>query len=662
MDDPFGLIGSVLDGKFRVDALVGDGELSVVYKGYHLGVDAPVAIKCLHLPDTLDPALTRPVVEAFENAGRLHDRLGRANLHLAQTIAVGQTVAPRTGGAVPYRVREWFEGESLASELSRRRRQGDKPRTVEEAFALLAPAIDGIAFAHEEGIAHLSLDPRNLFLARDEGPSSLKVLDFGTARANHRADARPTLDSEITRGLHLLHPAYAAPEQLDVEVGERGTWTDVYALALILMEVLAERSDVEGRDTASLVERALDKQRRPTPQAHGLKLPRSLDLVLTRAVARSPDKRQKNARVFLNELRGAVAQGAAAKVLPLRPVPAVAAPAQAKLTQPLAPKPAPTPIQMVPRNEPSLAPVIQPARVAVLAAPPPLPPVPLPEARNEPSLAPVIQPARVAVLAAPPPLPPVPPVPPPEASHLPPSAAASGPVETEIAPEDRPITAVASPPSLLPPPAAPDAALIDLEKKLVRHRRSARALRWGVGAAALVFVSIVAALFAHSRARPPSNAVAAVPAPIAPSAVTAVARPAVAPIAAPAPAPVAPFAMAPVAPTASATPAAPSVAPAERASPHAGKPKARFSRVAAESAIHSATRKVARCRHGRFWGNGYAIVIFANDGSVDHVLVDPPFSMTVTGKCVADALSSAHVRSFAGHNAYYRFRFYIAPR
>jgi serine/threonine protein kinase len=627
MEDPFGLIGSVLDEKFRVDALVGDGELSVVYKGYHLGVDAPVAIKCLHLPDTLDPALTRPVVEAFENAGRLNDRLGRANLHVAQTIAVGRTTAPRTGVTVPYRVREWFEGESLASELSRRRRQGDKPRTVEEALALIAPAIDGIALAHEEGIAHLSLNPGNLFLARDEGACSLKVLDFGTARANHHADARPTLDSELTRGLHLLHPAYAAPEQLDMEVGERGTWTDVYALALIVMEVLAERSAVEGRDTAALVERALDKQNRPTPQAHGVKLPRALDLVLSRAVARSPGKRPKNARVFLNELKAAVTQGAAAKLPPPRAVPGIAAPAPAKVAQAPAPKRTP---------EPSLVPAIQRAPLAVLAvAPPPLPPTPQPEA-------------------------PLPPTPQPEAP-LPPSAAASGPVATVNTPEYQPIAPIASTPSLLPPPARPDSAL-DLEEKLVRRRLSPRALRWGGGAAAFVLVGIALALLALPRARRPHDPVAAAPAPIAPSAVISVARPAVAPMAAPAPAPVAPVAPAPVAPAPLATE---SVTPAERAStPHAttGKPKVRFSRVAAKTAVQSATRKVSRCRHGRFWGNGYATVVFASDGSVDQVLVDPPFSMTVTGKCVADALSSAHMRSFAGHNGYYRLRFYIAPR
>ena len=84
--------------------------------------------------------------------------------------------------------------------------------------------------------------------------------------------------------------------------------------------------------------------------------------------------------------------------------------------------------------------------------------------------------------------------------------------------------------------------------------------------------------------------------------------------------------------------------------------------LAAQRAINSVTSKVRRCRHGRFWGNGYATIAFGSDGSVDRVLVDPPFSMTVTGKCVADALSLAHMRSFEGRNGYYRLRFYIAPR
>jgi hypothetical protein len=118
-----------------------------------------------------------------------------------------------------------------------------------------------------------------------------------------------------------------------------------------------------------------------------------------------------------------------------------------------------------------------------------------------------------------------------------------------------------------------------------------------------------------------------------------------------------------VAPVADPPPAAAVASPARSTSAHSASapPLPRFSRAAAQRAINGVTRKVVRCRHGRFWGNGYATVAFANDGSVAQVLIDPPFSMTVTGKCVADALDSAHMRSFSGRNGYYRFRFYISP-
>src|SRR3974390_16549 len=105
--DPFDLVGDVLDGQFRVDSFAGEGELSVVYKGHHLGVDAPVAIKCLNLPATLDPVLVRPLVDGFRSSSRVHYRLARGSLHIAQSLAGGSTLAPRTGALVPYLVREW---------------------------------------------------------------------------------------------------------------------------------------------------------------------------------------------------------------------------------------------------------------------------------------------------------------------------------------------------------------------------------------------------------------------------------------------------------------------------------------------------------------------------------------------------------------------------
>src|SRR5258708_30550576 len=142
---PFDLVGDVLDGQFRVDAFAGEGDLSVVYKGHHLGVDAPVAIKCLNLPATLDPAHGKPLVDGFKDASRIHYRLARGNLNIAQSIASGTTVAPRTGAVVPYLLREWFDGEALPAELKRRREQHLTGRSVAETMALLEAPVDGVA-------------------------------------------------------------------------------------------------------------------------------------------------------------------------------------------------------------------------------------------------------------------------------------------------------------------------------------------------------------------------------------------------------------------------------------------------------------------------------------------------------------------------------------
>src|SRR5215470_11460034 len=100
--DPFDLVGDVLDGQFRVDEFAGEGDLSVVYKGYHRGVEATVAIKCLNLPSTLDPALVEPFVRSFREGSKLHYRLARDNLNIAQSLSSGTTRAPRTGQLLPY--------------------------------------------------------------------------------------------------------------------------------------------------------------------------------------------------------------------------------------------------------------------------------------------------------------------------------------------------------------------------------------------------------------------------------------------------------------------------------------------------------------------------------------------------------------------------------
>src|ERR1700722_9732237 len=148
--DPFDLVGDVIDGQFRVDAVAGDGDLSVVYQGWHLGVAAKIAIKCLNPPATPDAQLVEPFVQSFREGTKLHYRLARKNLHIAQSLASGTTLAPRTGHLVPYLVREWFEGRSLAATFVQRRVQGLGGYKVGDALTLLDGAAEGLAFAHSE--------------------------------------------------------------------------------------------------------------------------------------------------------------------------------------------------------------------------------------------------------------------------------------------------------------------------------------------------------------------------------------------------------------------------------------------------------------------------------------------------------------------------------
>ena len=599
--DPFDLVGDVIDGQFRVESFAGEGELSVVYKAHHLGVDAPVAIKCLNLPETLHSALARPLVESFKEASRVHYRLARGNLHIARAIASGSTLAPRTGAVVPYLVREWFEGESLSSDLRRRRQESKRGRGLQEALALLESAFDAVSHAHGQGEVHLALNPTNLFLARDERAptrSTLKVLDFGVAGAIGAVGSESP--AQAASGLRLLLPAYAAPEQLERTVGKVGPWTDVYALALITLEVLSDRIVMDSSETGALVERALDERLRPTPKAHGLTLPFHIDRALSRAVARAPGARQASAAEFWRELS--------------RPAGGVSL-SRAGFE---APRPPSLPSKEV-------------APAATEQQPPPAQPVPAPaELMPEAAAEPLVTAPEPLVGSA--------------AESAPTTTAASQPSDLLVESadvEERPYA----------PPLGPwDAArgLVVVFELLVHcglvagadacgglvaafRRLPPRHAKVAVSVGAMVLVVLPVALVWRRATSPPPRSVAG-PASAA-------------------------MVIAPAAPPAS----SPDVHQPEAAlAPVA--PSAPFKRGLAVRALDRRWRDVAKCRRGKAWGKGWTTVTFAQDGSVSGVVVDaPPFAGTPTAGCIADALASVRVEPFNEASEVLTYRVYVAP-
>jgi serine/threonine-protein kinase len=304
--DPFGLVGQVLDGHFRVDRYVGEGGFSIVYKGTHVGLSEPIAIKCLKLPNTLGSALVESFVKRFRDESRIHYKLSQGNLHVVRSIASGTTIAPTTSALVPYTVLEWLEGRSLADEFADRRAQGLHGRPLVEVVRLLDTAVDALAYAHAQGVVHRDLNPGNLFLADTPSGTKLKVLDFGVAKI--------LVDSAIAMGpsartmgnLRMFAPAYGAPEQFDERVGPIGPWTDVYALGLLTLEALSDRTVMQGEHIGEFAMKALDETLRPTPRTLGIPVGDEVEQVLARAVAIAPSSRPRDAGELWGMLKHAL--------------------------------------------------------------------------------------------------------------------------------------------------------------------------------------------------------------------------------------------------------------------------------------------------------------------------------------------------------------------
>ncbi|WP_394839012.1 serine/threonine protein kinase [Pendulispora rubella] len=314
-EDPFDLVGDVLDGQFRVDRFAGEGDFTVVYKGHHLGVDAPVAIKCLNVPPTLDLALLEPFLESFRDGARLHYRLALGNLHIARSIAFGTTMAPRTGQSVPYLVREWLEGCSLATDFEERAKEGLRPRSLREVIALLDSAAEALSYAHLQGVVHHSINPRNLFVVPTVEGRIVKVLDFGVAKLLNEHSVS-SVSSMGTNGLRVMFPSYSAPEQLDRHFGTPGAATDVYAMALVIYEALSGSPVVPHNMPVADVLHSFQPGFRPTAKNLDVPISSHVEAVLTRALALEPAVRHGNVGEFWRDLRGAAREDSSVKIRP----------------------------------------------------------------------------------------------------------------------------------------------------------------------------------------------------------------------------------------------------------------------------------------------------------------------------------------------------------
>ena len=297
--DRFGLVGRTLADKYRVEALVEETAMSVVYRAVHRVWRRPVAIKAFKAPPLAEEA-RRQLLEAFVREGALLSELSERTSAVCQARDVASLTTP-SGDWVPYMVLEWLDGLPLDALLLKEQEQGVPRRSVDEALRLLEPVATALELAHERGIVHRDVKPGNVCILSERaarGSACAKLYDFGIATVMRHASA----GGETASVVSSFTPAYAAPEQFSSEYGTVGPWTDVFALALVFVELVTARPALQGEALGELAQRACDPAERPTPRALGVDVGDDVERVLLRALAVQPELRHQTAGQFWSAL------------------------------------------------------------------------------------------------------------------------------------------------------------------------------------------------------------------------------------------------------------------------------------------------------------------------------------------------------------------------
>src|SRR4051812_29855500 len=251
------LAGAVLDGRYRVGAMIATGGMSAVYRGLDLRLDRPVALKIMDSRYSGDSQfLTR-----FQREARAVARLKDPGLVAVYDQGID--------GHHPFLVMELVEGGTLRELLVER-----GPMPPHAVASVLAPVLSGLAAAHHEGLVHRDVKPENVLIS-DGG--EVKIADFGLVRAV--AAAKITSDSVI-----LGTAAYLSPEQ--VSSGDAGPRSDVYACGILVYELFTGVTPFDGDSPLAIAYQRMDNDVSP-PSSVIRGVPSQFDELVRHATARN---------------------------------------------------------------------------------------------------------------------------------------------------------------------------------------------------------------------------------------------------------------------------------------------------------------------------------------------------------------------------------------
>lgn len=271
-------------GRYELLRVLGRGAMGVVYEARDPNLERRVAIKTIRMEDLGGAAELADYEARFRAEARSAARLQHPNI-----VSVYDS---DRDGDVAFLVMEFVEGQDLKYHLAQSRRF-----SLEETLNLTSDLLAALDYSHRQGVVHRDIKPANLLI---EGSGRLKLTDFGVARIQDGGDATRTASGMVGT------LKYMAPEQVQ---GKRAdARSDLFSVGVVLYQLLTDRRPFDGANEYEIIT-AIVADDPPPPSQFNTALPRGLDRLVERALAKDAADRFPTAADFARALREAVQPG-----------------------------------------------------------------------------------------------------------------------------------------------------------------------------------------------------------------------------------------------------------------------------------------------------------------------------------------------------------------
>jgi len=294
-EEPIGFTGRVIGGNFRIERLIGSGATGNVYRAEQLSLGKAVALKVLHPHLMNDDKLVRRFQREAKSAARLN------HPNSVQIIESGQDESGPLFIAM-----ELLSGRDLAQVI-----RDEFPLPVPRMVHIMSQVFAALDEAHAHGLIHRDLKPSNIMLIeRRDQPDFVKVCDYGIAKAISEDSVAADAQMLTLQGLVCGTPEYMSPEQARGEALDGRT--DLYSAAVILYQMTTGDVPFRAATPIGIVSRHLsDEPALPSSRRADGTIPRELDDLILRGLAKSRELRPSTAAIFRDELNRILTDGMA---------------------------------------------------------------------------------------------------------------------------------------------------------------------------------------------------------------------------------------------------------------------------------------------------------------------------------------------------------------